>query len=860
MQVLIKSNPYEQKIDYMYRLNENNDWKDIAEGELYTEALKKGFFPFVIEKVLDAVITQFRNDKKGKIGIIFAGPDDEYNELVQAISGEYYKRSGSSERIPYLDLVELVKSDEYLENARDILPEIKKVYKQRISPLITVNLSDQSAIQSDLNKFTEASDDIIPICVIGNYSSGKSTFINALLGNEVLPSADRPTTAKYFKITNSKQSDRATIDFDYNNEYVSIRFNGVGYKFTSGKSDDDLVSAISDKLNQIKDADIVLRVNKTIEILNDYEKKKEEHCISDLISLSVPFGKGIWGEASSNFTIIDTPGSNTASNLDHKNVLNAAMEGLTNGLPIFVSKYDSLDTDDNLSLFALITNMKELDTRFTILAVNQADVARIPKDGFSENDIDDIQSQAVPKNLKSTGIFFVSSIMGLGAKNNGEFWDDGYAETYDGSKEKFTNPESRFYRQLYKYNIMPERMKTQADEEMKTQDNLLWANSGILSVEHEIKTFSEKYSHYNKCQQSEMFLGKVIRISEEQLENERIKHSELKVKREQELEEDKRNLIKLLSDKSEELRDGYFKTDEAPIDELINAKMDVLKNVDIQAKEDEFTSKNRKINDIKGVGDNLSNAFNSIGNDITSNLTDIFKNKKYGNIKNIGTDFVSDISKTISGVGDWLSTSKKIERDTAIELVQHMDQLYKDDSRAMQDEIYKTSVDFWDSKCEEIKNVLAKIVHETDVLTDEERDNIASAIIDFEKLSILEMPDIIFAKSDFDHAIRILNWRIDLSDKIKLDKLSHSFDAKLTENVNIIKRRIIEDHESKFRDWLYNLNEEITTRIVELNPTLHGKYDEIQIEEEKIQNLTKLKDNLNFYQRSIEDMMTWKRD
>ena len=49
------------------------------------------------------------------------------------------------------------------------------------------------------------------------------------------------------------------------------------------------------------------------------------------------------------------------------------MAGLTNGLPIFVSKYDSLDTDDNLTLFDLIANMKELDARFTILVVNQAD-------------------------------------------------------------------------------------------------------------------------------------------------------------------------------------------------------------------------------------------------------------------------------------------------------------------------------------------------------------------------------------------------------------------------------------------------------------------------------------------------------
>ena len=163
MQILIKSNPYEQRIRYFVCSEEDVCEKEITEGELYTEELTRGFFPFVVEKILDAIYTQFRNDSHGKITIVFAGPDDEYNELVQATSTESFRERGSNTSTPYEELVEIRKSDDYLENARDILPEIKKVYKQRISPLITSNLPDQSAIQSDLNKFTEASDDIIPI-------------------------------------------------------------------------------------------------------------------------------------------------------------------------------------------------------------------------------------------------------------------------------------------------------------------------------------------------------------------------------------------------------------------------------------------------------------------------------------------------------------------------------------------------------------------------------------------------------------------------------------------------------------------------------------------------------------------------
>ena len=47
------------------------------------------------------------------------------------------------------------------------------------------------------SKFSEG---VIPICVFGNYSAGKSTFINALIGREVLPSGGDPVTAKIYKI------------------------------------------------------------------------------------------------------------------------------------------------------------------------------------------------------------------------------------------------------------------------------------------------------------------------------------------------------------------------------------------------------------------------------------------------------------------------------------------------------------------------------------------------------------------------------------------------------------------------------------------------------------------------------------
>ena len=71
------------------------------------------------------------------------------------------------------------------------------------------------------------------------------------------------------------------------------------------------------------------------------------------------------------------------------------MRNLTNGLPIFVATSESLDTEDNLKLYDEIKQYDELvDARFTMIVVNKADRAKLPKGGFDQEQIDEILRQA----------------------------------------------------------------------------------------------------------------------------------------------------------------------------------------------------------------------------------------------------------------------------------------------------------------------------------------------------------------------------------------------------------------------------------------------------------------------------------
>ena len=54
-------------------------------------------------------------------------------------------------------------------------------------------------------------DDEIRIAVVGEFSSGKSTFINALIGKDILNHATKETTAVITRLINVKKVVRSVI-------------------------------------------------------------------------------------------------------------------------------------------------------------------------------------------------------------------------------------------------------------------------------------------------------------------------------------------------------------------------------------------------------------------------------------------------------------------------------------------------------------------------------------------------------------------------------------------------------------------------------------------------------------------------
>lgn len=101
--------------------------------------------------------------------MVFEGTKDEYDEVVIVCESENVK-----------DKIDLIYGESILKNARYIKPEIKNIF-DRVDGVIRNVMNDDRTIIHGLDKVSQALNDVIPICVFGNYSAGKSTFINALI-------------------------------------------------------------------------------------------------------------------------------------------------------------------------------------------------------------------------------------------------------------------------------------------------------------------------------------------------------------------------------------------------------------------------------------------------------------------------------------------------------------------------------------------------------------------------------------------------------------------------------------------------------------------------------------------------------
>lgn len=851
--IKIKSNPYERNIEFLSYKEQSDEWQDIrdlnANSKLREIDSVKSFLPFKIKEIIDIILDEYQVSDE-KVAIVFEGTQDEYAEIENICKEDNVK-----------DKIILSRAQTILENARIIFEPIKEIFA-KVQPIIEKIVKDDKNVCKDLNKVSDALKDIIPICVFGNYSAGKSTFINALIGGEVLPSGGDPVTAKVYKIERSKYPDNARIRFSYKEEEFEILFEGTDYRLLKGNIENGLIQDIFNAIKESNTTDMNAYVSIALELVNGYERKdKNDIVISNVVEIEIPFSKsGILGQSYNNFVIFDTPGSNSASNAEHSAVLEKALEGFSNGIPVWISQYDSLDSNDNDDLCDKVLSIKALDSRFTMIVVNKADNSTLPREGLSQKQIQNILEYCAVEKMYSAGIFFVSSIMGLGYKSNETFHNEEYEEVYFDNYDKYSNPEHRFYKRLYSYNIMPKQIKEVAMRYSADCSNLIYANSGLYCVEQEMENFASKHAAYNKCQMVYMFLKEVIEETDRRIISRTESLKRTREARRRELENAKALLIDNLNKTAADSEYEFDKISKSFVKSFVSANLNY--RFEIEALENVTeTLHNQNIEEchfsIQEQGYEDSKA--QISSNTKKNVREIFKGegKFLDRLEKMKDDFVRDYTALKESKGEKALAEKEIDKETSDKLLEIVVEQYKKNVLLAQEILSNSIKEHWLQNAQSLRNILIEIITGSDALSSTQREELSNIIMSYQPLSFNDDADNIFIKARFLKG-NFFGFHLIDDEKLNIRKLSRSYNDKIAKTIFEIATEMNASSYSSFRTWKESLSAVIEENITEYNPQLRDMSDMIKEETEKIAELEDNQSTIQHSLNAIEELMSWK--
>lgn len=847
--IKIVSNPYERSIKYFTFDESTQSWEDIStknpNSRLREDESGKSFLPFKIKEIIDIIIHDYYVGSE-KVVICFDGTQDEFEELYNACNEpEIYEK------------VELYKTEEFLENARDILKNTKECF-ERVQPIIEKIVKDDMAVIRNLTKVSDALDDIIPICVFGNYSAGKSTFINALIGSEVLTCGGTVVTAKIYRIERSSHEDRARIKFTFRNKDIELFFENTNFRVLKGENElvDNIKTAIADP----EEVDMFVYVKLALDLINGYEKKeRNEYEIGNVIQLEIPFSRnGILGSSQNKFVIFDTPGSNSNSNTEHSKVLAEALEGFSNGIPVWISTYDNLDTNDNADLCNRILEIKALDKRFTMIVCNRADQADLQGECLDDVQVTEILEYNSVEEMYASGVYFVSSIMGIGSKNNGELTDNFYRKTYRQQKDAYENPEDEYYTSLYKYNIMPEQIKKKVLTYSAECKNLVYANSGLYCVEREIETFASRHAAYNKCQMVYIFLNDVIDETNKRIEYRTANLKRTREARKRELESEKIRLIEQIA-KTEGTMDTEFeRASRGVVKELATEKISYSHTVEeIDKINAGIWEENAGNTDIDRRRENLEESSNAMWNNLKANGQAIFKGNIISSVKIMASDLARDFQDVQKQREGFDRVSRDIDKDTSDKVIKGVIHEYKKNTMAAKDEVSAALKEYWLTNAQILRNRLIELITETDALNSLQREEIQTIIMNYEPLEFNDDADNIFIKTKFLRG-NFLGLRPNDAEKLNTRKLTEIYNDRIRKNVKEIAQLLNDSCLGSFRNWVQKLQSVIEQNITDYNPRLRDMADMIREETETIAELEEDQRNIGASLEAIKELMSWK--
>lgn len=834
--IKIISDPFHKQIVFQKQHPVTNQWENISfesnpDSRLVKKDLLEGVFLFQLQDIIETLLEEY--DDGAGIDLFFEGNSDEYQELAAFIQTSYPSS------------IFLQPSSQVLQNAREILPSVLTIFEKT-----QCILPEELEQDVTLRKFKDATQPQIPLIVVGNYSSGKSTLINALVGYELLPASDQPMTAKVIQVEQVTGSG-VEIEICLSDQFVRI-----------GIDDQDIVvegdlevTALLTAVQAMKAKSPHLSAKELASFVLAYLNDQEEIGL-DLICVRTAFATSPMSRSSNNYVIFDTPGSNSSTHTEHLDILRKAMKGMSNGLPIFVSEYSSLDTLDNATLYQELGEIDGIDLRFTLLVVNKADTAALST--FQDSQV---LHQILPRKLATKRIYFLSSLMGLGAKTNGYFQESDYERVYRKNIAEFSDPSNPYYQQLYQYNILPSQQKREQNQQAEQVGDLLYANSGLFSLESEIEVFGTKYAAYNKCLQADRYLKQIITQTQQIIQQSKRRIEQEKQRLEKKLEEEKQALLEELAQQ----QTAFYRESAIEYRQKMSEQVPQITpfvSSDVFAREREWMWEQASLDfKLQAFKKEKDEAPHNVVNKVVGGIEKAWNKKNIELLGQVIKSGFDGVGQAVSKQGAYQQAATQAKNQVKNQLLAYATTTYSSQIDQAASQFTAVSIAYWTEQATLVRERFSQVIGDATVLSNDKRTDIREIIFRFQHPVLNQDCNQLFHQKSLVAGFRLGDILL-FGDQNKIDihKLTRHYNRLLQEASSHILHQLSYHHQETFHQWVTDLLEKVHKNIIEFSPDLHSTNLLIQDNKMQIVILTEKLQQLQEYAQELDGLMAWKKD
>lgn len=402
-----------------------------------------------VEQIFDDLQALFNGSND--FFIEFTGVEADFNDIKEAADNAIQK--GMCVELKFNPVAP---SEERLEKIKSLMTRVCEESPKFADYLANSDLKAKQDFEDALNNEFDA-------YVVATMSSGKSTFINAMLGQDLLPAANEATTA--------------TIAHIFDDKLQGGKFDGECFDNNGNLIEHNVAVDLAVMKEWNADSQ-----TKTIRLKGDIRAIKENSNVC--------------------LVLTDTPGPNNSQDPEHqRTTLGFIQDSKRNPLIIYVLNATQLGTTDDAQLLRLVSDTmnkggKQSKDRF-LFVVNKMDMFDPEKGEDIGEALNRVKSYLEENGIHAPNLFPVSARMAYLLRKQGELTRAERNDKTNIADLLLEEPSMAFPQYMSVSTSVASTMQQKAQNDDALQDKAMWRallNSGLPGVEATIDEYINKYS------------------------------------------------------------------------------------------------------------------------------------------------------------------------------------------------------------------------------------------------------------------------------------------------------------------------------------------------------------------------------